>query len=117
MEAYVRQIGAQLLSAILHASIYFKHQAFGAECEYRFLQIYAVDETISDLGIRGIAGQERRYKAFDWKQSAPEALKSILIGPRANYPVAKKHVEELLAAAGLLASNVSITQCKIPYRG
>jgi hypothetical protein len=79
---YLREVHMRLALLSLQASLLFKHKAYTHEQEYRFLRINQVGP-VAGLRFRGKPYDLSRYVEFDWKRTAPDSLKTIMIGPGA----------------------------------
>lgn len=115
LSAYRSQLKLRLAVHVLYASVYFKHNAYINEKEYRFLKI----QDISDLN--GIKYRLRNnelihYKELAWKSAGPKVLKQIVIGPAADFEKSKRFAEECLRESGIDIANVKISQSQIPYK-
>lgn len=100
---------------LLHASVYFKHEAYSNEKEYRFLEMHRADlEPRVERRIRNY--QLIKYREFDWRTAGAGAgiLKKILVGPAADYEKARAFAEQCLRDFGY--TDVPIVPSGIPYR-
>ena len=98
----------------LNAGLYFKHEAYRSEQEYRFLEAHPVDQLVPGVKIRYRPYSLIRYREFDWRQVAPGALKQIVIGPAADRQKAHQFAGDCLRS--FHSGNVKIGQSGIPYR-
>src|SRR5579883_1246297 len=110
--AYMVELLTALASHVLHAALFFKHEAYNNEREYRFLEMHRADAP-PPVKRRPRAYSLVQYVEFDWKTLAPGALKRIVIGPAANRQKASEFARECLREFG--PSNVQIDFSQIPY--
>ena len=110
--SYMKQLSTEASAHIIHAALFYKHEAYRNEREYRFLQIFRGDVPPPNLKTRPRNYQAVEYREFNWLPS--NALKKIIIGPSANITNAQNFAQEHLGNAGL--GHVQIEQSKIPYR-
>jgi len=115
VKAYMRHLEIWFALAGLHRNMFFKNGAYRSESEYRFLEVHRADLPPPQVKIRERAGQEVRYRELDWRRVAPNALKSITVGPAAQQnQLAFAAVHETLAVAGL--GGVAVDVSRLPYR-
>jgi hypothetical protein len=81
---YMSDLSVNLSVPVLRSALFFKHNAYSNEREYRFLQLFMAGQGIPDLKYRARPNSLIRYREFDWRAVAPEALKKIVIGPAAD---------------------------------
>jgi hypothetical protein len=98
----------------LNAGLYFKHEAYSNEQEYRFLEAHPIDQSVPGVKIRYRPYSVIRYREFNWRQLAPQALKRIVIGPAADRQKAHQFAGDCLRF--FHSGNVKIDQSGIPYR-
>jgi Protein of unknown function (DUF2971) len=98
----------------LNAGLYFKHEAYRNEQEYRFLDAHPIDRPVPDVKIRYRPFSLIRYREFNWRQLAPDALKEIVIGPAADHQKAYQFASDCLNL--FHSGTVKIGQSRIPYR-
>lgn len=103
-----------LIEMLMH-SIFYKHEAYTEEKEYRFLiaQADLTQNTTQNVKIHPVSG--RVYTEFDWKTSAAGALQEVMIGPAADKD-AEYWVEQCLKISGYARNSVKISRSEIPYR-
>ena len=116
MHAYMKELLVSHSVGVLRLLMFFKHEAYKNEDEYRFLQIYEGDRPAPDVKYRKRPSVITRYREFDWRSQAPKALKKIVIGPAANRAQATRFVKDCLAAFHADPDNVELVHSKIPYR-
>jgi hypothetical protein len=111
--AYMVELLTALASHALHAGLFFKHEAYSNEREYRFLEMHRADAP-PHVKRRPRAYSLVEYVEFDWKTPVPAALKRIVIGPAGNRQRAHDFACECLREFG--PGNVQIDFSEIPYR-
>ena len=100
----------------LRTALFFKHQAYANEVEYRFLQLHAgLPYPAPEVKYRTRPYELVRYREFNWRASAAAALKKVIVGPAADKTKAALFVKECLRAyhRGPL---VELTTSAVPYR-
>jgi peptidyl-tRNA hydrolase len=115
INSYTRELALSLMLQAAHAAIFFKHQAYKSEREYRFLETYSVEEP-PKVELRYRPYSVIRYRDFYWRSVAPDALKRIVIGPAADKKRATKFAQDCLELFHTGANNVQIDCSPIPYR-
>jgi Protein of unknown function (DUF2971) len=111
--AYMVQLSVALAANVLHAGLFFKHEAYSNEKEYRFLEVHRADaappikQRVRDYSLVS-------YREFDWKRTVPSALREIVIGPAATLKVAEEFAKGCLRDFGI--TGVDLTCSEIPYR-
>ncbi len=103
-----------LAAHALHAALFFKHPAYRNEQEYRFLEMFPANATPADVKVRTRPYSLVRYREFDWRASAPGALKEIVIGPAADRDRGPQFARDCLRIYS--TGGVEVTQSPIPYR-
>ena len=98
----------------LYIALHFKHSAYRNEQEYRFLQMQSADPPpVYEKRCRNYS--LINYREFDWRNSAPNAIKEIIIGPSAdNKKKAYQFAKDCLQLAGI--DSIEPTCSNIPYR-
>jgi hypothetical protein len=81
---YMHELFASLSMHALGAGLFFKHEAYNNEKEYRFLQIHRADVPPPEVKFRTRAYSLVKYREFNWRKRAAGALKEIVIGPAAD---------------------------------
>jgi hypothetical protein len=95
IEAYMAKLTVSFMLQLLNAGLHFKHAAYNNEKEYRFLEVYPIDLPPQfKLRVRNYSFIH--YREFDWKTTAADALKEIVIGPAGNQPMATEFARECL---------------------
>jgi len=110
----VDEICRILFFSIIYLNLLFKHQAYYSEQEYRFLQMHSADpRPIYEKRYHSYS--LIKYREFDWRNLAPNAIKEIIIGPSENNKQkAYQFAKDRLQAAGI--NSVELTFSDIPYR-
>jgi hypothetical protein len=112
-KAYIVELYVSLSIHALRAVLFFKHEAYNNEKEYRFLQIFKT-EPIPEVKFRKRPYSLTRYREFDWRSVAEGSLRQIVIGPAAETEKASQFAKDCLAA--FHHGNVEIVRSKVPYR-
>jgi hypothetical protein len=113
INVYMAELQMLLTLHILQTILFFKHEAYANEREFRFLQIHKANEP-PPVKVRARRYALVKYREFDWRSVAPDALKKIVVGPAADDGAASQFVKDCL---GLFhAKNVEVTRSEIPYR-
>ena len=113
---YLSNLGAVLSIYALETALYFKHEAYEKESEFRFLEILGRNKD-QNVKWRARSNKLVSYRDFDWRGIQPRVLKRIIIGPAANRSKAKRFVNEcLIAYHPKNEGEVEISYCDIPYR-
>ncbi len=113
---FLLQLSTNLASSCVFASLFFKHEAYRNEEEYRFLQIYRADRAIPDLKIRSRPYSLVKYREFDWKGVAAESVKEVTAGPAGDQKVAFNFANDCLREYPPALGITSIKRSEIPYR-
>ena len=114
IKVYMAELQMLLTLHILQTVLFFKHEAYANEREFRFLQIHKADEPPA-VNVRARRYGLVKYRDFGWREVAPDALKKIVVGPAADYATASQFAKDCL---GLFHSkNVEVARSEIPYRG
>jgi len=113
---YWLHLGAVLSMYTLETALYFKHEAYVNESEFRFLEIFERGED-PKVNWRARSNELVSYRDFNWRGIHPKVLKRIIIGPAANRAKAEHFVKECLTAYHpVKEGEVEISFCGIPYR-
>jgi hypothetical protein len=99
---------------LVRTALFFKHEAYDNEQEYRFLQLYGADELPPNMKVRTRPYSLIRYKEFDWRSVAAGALNEIVVGPAAHHEKASRFARDCLHL--FHGKTVPITYSSIPYR-
>ena len=98
----------------LNAGLYFKHEAYRNEQEFRFLEAHPIDRPVPGVKIRYRPFSLVRHREFNWRQLASGALREIGIGPAADRQKAHQFAHDCLKS--FHSGTVKIGQSRIPYR-
>jgi hypothetical protein len=110
---YMAELQMLLTLHILHTILFFKHEAYASEREFRFLQIYKADEP-PPMKVRARRYGLVKYREFDGRNIAPHALKKIVVGPAADYATASQFAKDCLGLFHF--NNIEVARSEIPYR-
>jgi hypothetical protein len=112
IRAYMSELSVSLSMHAVRAALFFKHEGYRHEQEYRFFQIFRADAPPPAVLLRG--NPPIRYREFDWRAAAPTALNKIGVGPAADFERASRFATECLRKANLVG--IDIGRSTIPYR-
>lgn len=99
---------------LLRVSLFFKHQAYSNEKEYRFLEFFGADVPPPNMKLRARPYSLVRYREFDWRKVRRTSLRKIVVGPSADKEKASLFARDCL---GLFHTELlPITYSDIPYR-
>ena len=113
INAYMKELSVCLSVPVLRTALFFKHEAYENEQEYRFLEIHAADEP-PEVKRRSRSYDLVKYTEFDWKRPQAGMLKHIVVGPAADRTKAKRFATDCMDACHL--GSVEIGYSEIPYR-
>jgi hypothetical protein len=111
---YMKQLSVSTSLHVLRAALFFKHEAYKNEREFRFMQIHRADIPAPEVMRRFRSYELVRYREFDWRSVRPDALKKIIVGPAADQDKAPRFAADCVTAFSL--SPVEVYQSVIPYR-
>lgn len=114
LNAYMKELSIALSLPVLRAALFFKHNAYSPESEFRFLQMFRGDIPAPDVKCRHRPYEMVKYREFAWSGVRPEMLKRIVVGPAADHLKAGRFARDSLDAFN--AGDVEITNSDIPYR-
>jgi hypothetical protein len=115
LKQYLAKLSVLLTHHALYSALYFKHEAYSNEKEYRFLQILPwTDASPPEVKFRSRSYSLVRYREFDWRTLASKALKEIKIGPAADKEKASQFARECLREVN--STHTKLTYSGIPYR-
>lgn len=97
----------------LHASLYFKHEAYSDESEYRFMTVEPSTKPLQGMKRRLRPHELVRYTELDWRHLAKNALVEVVIGPAAPAS-AETYVRECVHEYH--HREVKVRRSRIPYR-
>jgi len=111
---YWTELHVFLAMHVVRSALFYKHEAYSNEKEYRFLQLHRADMRPLEVKFRARPYSLVRYREFDWRSLAPDALKRIVIGPSADHQRAVQFASDCLRS--FHTGEPEITFSKIPYR-
>lgn len=112
---YFVMLSVRLATALIETSIYFKHEAYKTEDEYRFLKVIGAHRD-AHVKFRSRPHTLVRYREFDWKTAAADSIREIVIGPSGDFKVRFTYVSDCLQAYWPKEGVISIRKSDIPYR-
>jgi hypothetical protein len=116
LHAYMMDLLIYHSMNVVRGVMFFKHEAYRNEKEYRFQQLFRRDKAAPDVKYRRRDTSLVRYRTFDWRKRAPGVLKKIVIGPAADRVKAARFAKDCLAAFHANPDGVELVYSKIPYR-
>lgn len=115
MHAYMSDLLVYHAMNVIRGVMFFKHEGYKNEKEFRFQQLFRRDRPAPDVKYRRRPHSLVRYREFDWRALAGHSLKEIVIGPAADRIKAERFARDCMAAFHS-AGGVTITYSRIPYR-
>ncbi len=116
LSAYMMELLVYHALHVIRAIMFFKHEAYKNEKEYRFQQLFRRDKPVPGVKYRRRGTTLVRYREFDWRKYAPGSLTRIVIGPAADRTKSARFAQDYLAAFHPNPDSVEIRFSKIPYR-
>jgi DUF2971 family protein len=116
LHAYMMDLLVYHSMDVIRGVMFFKHEAYRNEKEYRFQQLFRRDKPAPDVKHRQRGTSLVRYREFDWRKLAPGSLKKIVIGPAADRIKAARFAKDYVAAFHADPDKVKIVYSNIPYR-
>jgi len=114
--AYMGELEFWLTYHVLQAILFFKHEAYSNELEYRFLQIFRADSE-PEVKFRQRPYSLVRYREFDWKKKVPLALRKIMVGPAADRKIAAEFARSCIRSFHTgHEGDTEVVHSEIPYR-
>ncbi len=114
IKSYLTDLSVSLMTHIAQAALFFKHEAYDNEQEYRFFEMYAADAPPHGLKQRLRPYSLIKYKEFQWRSVAPSALRQIVVGPAAVRTKAIQFARDCVSS--FHSGAVPVTCSPIPYR-
>jgi hypothetical protein len=114
---FMKDLSRLLSLHMLRCSLFFKHEGYRSEGEFRFLHLRRIDADLGDIKLRARNTSLIRFLEFPWAQVTEPIIHSITIGPAANYEEAKQFVQQCASEANLPIEDAQILRSAIPYRG
>jgi hypothetical protein len=111
---YMTDLSVTLAMHVARSVLFYKHEAYSNEQEYRFLQLHRADVPPPEVKFKSRSYALVRYREFDWRSVAPDAFKRIIIGPSADQPRTVQLARDCLRSFN--PGDVEIISSKIPYR-
>jgi hypothetical protein len=84
MHAYMSELLVYHAMNVIRGVMFFKHEGYKNEKEFRFQQLFRRDRPAPDVKYRRRPHSLVRYREFDWRALAGHSLKEIVIGPAAD---------------------------------
>lgn len=116
LRAYMNDLLTYHALNVMSGVMFFKHEAYRNENEYRFQQLFRRDKPAPEVKYRQRPSSLVRYREFDWRHRASGALRKIVVGPAADRVKAARFAKDCLAAFHADPQSVELTYSKIPYR-
>lgn len=117
INACMKSISIYLSIAVLRAALFFKHQAYKQESEFRFFQMFPGDQPAPDVKRRTRPYELVKYREFTWRGSPSGILRRIVVGPAADRVKASRFAMDCLEQFHpSQQGDVEITYSDIPYR-
>jgi hypothetical protein len=116
LAAYMMELLVYHAMDVIRAIMFFKHEAYRNEKEYRFQQLFRRDKPAPDVNYRRRGTSLVRYREFDWRKQVPSSLKKIVIGPAADRTKAARFAKDCLTAFHPNPDTVELVFSDIPYR-
>ncbi|MEI6439619.1 MAG: DUF2971 domain-containing protein [Alphaproteobacteria bacterium] len=114
ISSYFKNLSVLLSSSGMLSSLFFKHEAYANEKEYRLQLIHQGGSHPPSVKFRTRPHGLIDYLEFDWRSVAPGALKKIVVGPAGDRDRANQFARDCLQAFGGIG--VEIVPSTIPYR-
>jgi hypothetical protein len=116
MSEYMKLLSTLFSMHVLRAALFFKHEAYSNEEEFRFLELQRGDQPAHGLKFRSRPYALVRYRELDWKTLANSALRRIVIGPAADRVTGLQFARDCLRAFHPDPNRVQVEYSSIPYR-
>jgi Protein of unknown function (DUF2971) len=108
---YMSELYNLLAVNALIAGLGFKHKAYNSEGEFRFLEVHGASSP--EVKYRARHYSLVKYREFDWRSSAPRALKRIVVGPAADRSAVRFATDCLSLFHDPI---IPLDRSKIPYK-
>ena len=112
---FLKLLSVSLALQCVHISLFFKHESYSNEREYRFLQIFPADKPVLDLKLRSRPYSLVPYREFDWKGGAADSIKELVVGPASDPKIEYKFANDCLREFLPDVGSDFIKQSDIPY--
>jgi hypothetical protein len=116
LHAYMMDLLIYHSMNVIRGIMFFKHEAYKNEEEYRFQQLFRRDKPAPSVKHRRRGTSLVRYREFEWLKRAPASLKQIVIGPATDQAKAIRFAQDCLAAFHPDPGSVEVICSTIPYR-
>jgi hypothetical protein len=117
LHAYMMDLLVYHSMDVIRGVMFFKHEAYRNEKEYRFQQLFLRDKPAPDVKTRRRGTSLVRCREFDWRKLGRRgSLKKIVIGPAADRIKAARFAKDCLAAFHANPDEVEMVYLTIPYR-
>ena len=93
---YMTELSVALAMHVARSVLFYKHEAYSNEKEYRFLELHRADVPPPEVKFRSRPYSLVRYREFDWRSVASTALKHAVIGPSADREKAQQFAQDCL---------------------
>lgn len=114
---FMKELSRRLSLHIVRTSIFFKHEGYRSEEEFRFLHLRRFDAELGDIKLRARDTSLIRFTELTWAGATAPIIQRITIGPAANYEKGKEFVKQCASEAKLAIEDDQILRSAIPYRG
>jgi hypothetical protein len=116
LRAYMMDLLVYHSMNVIRGVMFFKHEAYRNENEYRFQQLFRCDKPAPAVKYRKRPTSLVRYREYNWRRRGPGALKKIVIGPAADRDKAARFAKDCLASFHPEPDSVELVYSTIPYR-
>ena len=93
---YMTELSVALAMHVARSVLFYKHEAYSNEKEYRFLELHRADVPPPEVKFRSRPYSLVRYREFDWRRVASTALKHAVIAPSADREKAQQFAQDCL---------------------
>jgi hypothetical protein len=114
--AYMKELAVALAKNALEAALFFKHEAYENEAEFRFRQLYKARVPVPGLKRRYRSSEVVKYREFEWRSVNPGVLKRIVVGPAVDRHKGKRFVEDCLDLFDIDIGSIELVHSGVPYR-
>ncbi len=97
LNAYMMDLLIYHSMNVIRGVMFFKHEAYKNEKEYRFQQLFRRDKPAPAVKYKQRPTSLVRYREFNWRKHAPSALKKIVVGPSADRIKTARFAKDCLA--------------------
>lgn len=114
LNMFIKTLSRELSMRLIHSALFFKHEAYKDENEYRFMQFFRGDQPTPNLRKRPRGYELIEFVDLDFSSIKNDVLKKIVIGPAADQEKSEKFVNHYLLEHGY--KNIEVLRSKFPYR-